>query len=74
MKHLNSAVNCWQSGKKHAKILVFLYLIPQGDAICDISPEVKDELRKFRFRKDNANCALICKFMFFFHSLYRILK
>lgn len=33
----------------------------QNDAICDISSEVKDELRKFRFRKNNANCALICK-------------
>ncbi|XP_055295883.1 glia maturation factor gamma [Sitodiplosis mosellana] len=32
-----------------------------SDAICDISPEVKDELRKFRFRKDCANCALILK-------------
>lgn len=37
----------------------------QSDTICDISPEVKDELRKFRFRKDNANCALICKYFDF---------
>ncbi|KAJ6633283.1 Glia maturation factor gamma [Pseudolycoriella hygida] len=29
--------------------------------ICDISNEVKDELRKFRFRKDNINSALILK-------------
>lgn len=32
-----------------------------GGKICDISNEVKDELRKFRFRKDNINSALILK-------------
>ncbi len=35
----------------------------QGGRICDISNEVKDELRKFRFRKDNINSALICEYL-----------
>lgn len=29
--------------------------------MCDISPEVKEELRKFRFAKNNESSALICK-------------
>lgn len=36
----------------------------QSDQICTISPEVKDELRKFRFRRDNFNSALIRKSAF----------
>lgn len=46
------------SKSKQPKLFVIYF---QNDAICDISSEVKDELRKFRFRKNNANCALICK-------------
>jgi hypothetical protein len=29
--------------------------------MCDIAQEVKDELRKFRFAKNNESSALICK-------------
>lgn len=29
--------------------------------MCDIGQEVKDELRKFRFAKNNESSALICK-------------
>lgn len=34
----------------------------QTDTICEISPEVKEELRKFRFKRDNVNSALIRKY------------
>lgn len=30
--------------------------------MCDIAQEVKDELRKFRFAKNNDSSAIICKF------------
>lgn len=30
--------------------------------MCDISQEVKDELKKFRFAKNNESSALICEF------------
>lgn len=30
--------------------------------MCDISQEVKDELRKFRFARNKESSALICKF------------
>lgn len=34
--------------------------------MCDISQEVKDELRKFRFARNAESSALICEFRFGF--------
>lgn len=30
--------------------------------VCDIDDEVKDALKKFRFRKSDKNAALVCKY------------
>lgn len=44
--------------------------------MCDIAPEVKEELRKFRFAKNNESSALICEFgrAAMFCQFYLILK
>lgn len=34
----------------------------QSVKVCDIEDDVKDALKKFRFRKSELNAALICKY------------
>lgn len=47
-----------------SKLLILNY------KMCDISQEVKDELRKFRFARNNESSALICEFRYEFMFLY----
>lgn len=42
----------------------------QGTKVCDIGDDVKETLRKFRFRKATTNAALISKFF----NIYICLK
>lgn len=35
----------------------------KGTKVCDIGDDVKETLRKFRFRKATSNAALICKLL-----------
>lgn len=38
------------------------FLFQSGNVkVCDINDDVKDALKKFRFRKSENNAALICK-------------
>lgn len=50
----------------HLKFVIVFFIFAfclQGDSkICDISDDVRDELKKFRFRKTTTNSALICKY------------
>lgn len=41
-------------------IVGFIWLQSEAQ-ICDISPEAKEEISKFRFRRNATNTALICE-------------
>jgi hypothetical protein len=46
------------SASNSAKVFLFQ---SQNVKVCDIDDDVKEELRKFRFRKNDTNAALISK-------------